>query len=504
MKLKMGNGAILAYRRLPYRPWYALAEYVDNSTDSYARPSNSDRLQKQLDADSEVLTVEIEYSRDNSFIRITDNAMGMSESELDQALVIGDEPQETAGRSEFGMGMKVASIWFADTFEIRTKKLGEDHEVKVTISIPEFVQGNEESKSTLTKKDKKEHYTLIELRDLKRKLTKTTLNKTSEFLGSIYRNDIRSGRLNLILNGETIKAPTSKDDDAFVRRSDDTKVVVPITNLEVNGKIVNGWVGVLKPGYTGRSVAGFALIRHGRAVKGWLDSWRPYEIFGDARNDKLNQRIAGELVMDAFTASHTKDAIDWESDDETVLGELLLELCKEYDIIRIAKQKTTGTEDPESEIEKNEAQAQLSAQFGSAKVTDVIRMLDVPKPELAKFASSVLIQAAEDRYPVCSFEIDAEGRRAHLFEVPLSINDPYYEYEVLESKDLRVVINSAHPAYDLLDSAEARAAHYHHVLLDAISEWKCTQVHAPLEPSSVRLMKEKLFRVISEVATEID
>jgi L-cysteine:1D-myo-inositol 2-amino-2-deoxy-alpha-D-glucopyranoside ligase len=43
-----------------------------------------------------------------------------------------------------------------------------------------------------------------------------------------------------------------------------------------------------------------------------LDSWRPFEIFGDARNDQLNQRIAGELIMDQFTASHTKDGIDWE------------------------------------------------------------------------------------------------------------------------------------------------------------------------------------------------
>ena len=40
INLRIGNAAILAYRRLPYRPWYAIAEFVDNSTDAYYRGEN--------------------------------------------------------------------------------------------------------------------------------------------------------------------------------------------------------------------------------------------------------------------------------------------------------------------------------------------------------------------------------------------------------------------------------------------------------------------------------
>jgi hypothetical protein len=48
MKLRLGNSAILAYRRLPYRLWYAIAEFVDNSTDAYLRGDNKKLLDEQF------------------------------------------------------------------------------------------------------------------------------------------------------------------------------------------------------------------------------------------------------------------------------------------------------------------------------------------------------------------------------------------------------------------------------------------------------------------------
>jgi hypothetical protein len=504
MKLRIGNSAIMAYRRLPYRPWYALAEFVDNSTDVYKRPSNKSQLDAQLQKDGEVLSVEISYKKEDDLLRIVDNSMGMNQEELDSGLIIGNAPKETAGRAEFGMGMKTAAIWFADNITIRTKKLGEDYECQVTIDVPKFAKGEDDLNFIKTPAAKEMHYTIIELTELKRQIIRTSMKKTQDFLASIYREDIRNNRLNLVVNNEKLEAPTSKDDNAFMERSDGSKVLVEIENMEVNGKIVNGWVGVLKPGYTGRNYAGFALIRFDRAVRGWLDAWRPFEIFGDARNDKLNQRIAGELIMDQFTASHTKDGIDWEADDEDVLGQKLRDFCDQHDIIRVAKQKTRGDENEETSIERTEAREQIQAQLNDTRVTDVIVLMDVPKPELAKFKANVLLQAADNVKPVGNFTIDSAGRQASLFEIELSPNDPYYEYEVMENRDLRVIINSSHPAYELLDSSEARVAHYHHVLFDAISEWKCTQLHSEMAPESIRLMKDSLFRVVSEVATQLD
>jgi hypothetical protein len=495
MKLTLGNAAILAYRRLPYKLWYAIAEFVDNSSDAYLRGQNKQLLDEHYKSIGEVFSVDVAYQKDKGILEILDNSIGMNESELESAMIIGEKPITSAGRSEFGMGMKTAAIWFADFIEIKTKKLGEDKEIRVKIDIQKFVSGDSELEIRSTPKPKNLCYTHITLSGLQRVIRATALEKTREFLGSIYREDIRNKTMKLTVLGSEVKAPASRDDDAFMTRDDGTKVLVPLKNIEVNGKKV----------FTGRSFAGFSLIRHGRAVRGWLDSWRPEEIFGDARNDLRNQRITGELIMNDFSASHTKDNIDWELDEEQTLGENLLDICKQYGVLLYAKKKTRDSGNEDSERERIEAQHLLQAQLTNQKVGDTIRLLDVPTPELAKFTTEVLIEAADQSTPIGIWPMDAQGRQAKLYEIAMSQNDPYYEYEVLANADLRVVLNSAHPANVIHDnSTEARLTHYQHVVLDAIAEWKCTQMNSALEPHTIRVMKDRLFRVIGEVTPEIE
>lgn len=499
MKLRLGNAAILAYQRLPYKPWYAIAEFVDNSTDAYFRSDNKLLLDEDFARTGDRLTVEVTYDRlDGGMLRVHDNSMGMNEEELEAALVIGEPPKISAGRSEFGMGMKTASIWFADEIEIRTKKLGATEEIRTTIGVQEFVSGDDDLVIVRTPKDREAHYTIVELKRLKRRLGPSSLNKAKQFLSSIYRMDLRNGTMDLIINGDHVTAPTSRSDDAFLTRSDGSKLVIDIDE-DVYGKRVTGWMGVLAPGYSGRSNAGFALVRHDRTLRGWLDAWRPEEIYGDARNDLLNQRIAGELFVDAFSASHTKDSVDWDDDEEEVLGKRLKERATEYGLLREAKRKVTGgRESHENELETAEAQSKLNSQLNSPKVHDTIVLLDVPKPELAQLSTDVLIEASESSEAVVTWNI-GPNRVAKLYEIDLSVNDPYFEYEVMADSDLRIVINANHPAAELLSSAEAKLAHYHHVTLDAIAEWKCDQQSEPLNPSSIRLMKDQLFRAISEI-----
>jgi hypothetical protein len=173
---------------------------VDNATDVYKRPSNKALLDAQFAKDGEVLKVEISYQKDDDLLRIVDNSMGMDQEELDAALVIGSKPTETSGRSEFGMGMKTAAIWFADTITIRTKKLGTDYECKVTIDIEKFAEGTDDLLYSQVSASKEMHYTIIELKDLKRQIIRTSMKKTQDFLASIYREDIRNNRLKLIVN----------------------------------------------------------------------------------------------------------------------------------------------------------------------------------------------------------------------------------------------------------------------------------------------------------------
>src|SRR4051812_33692596 len=83
--LVIGPDAITSYRRLDYSPWHAIAEFVDNSTQSYF--DNRETLDQQMKSeDDKVLTVSIVYDAKAGLLRVVDNAIGMSLTDLEHAL----------------------------------------------------------------------------------------------------------------------------------------------------------------------------------------------------------------------------------------------------------------------------------------------------------------------------------------------------------------------------------------------------------------------------------
>src|SRR2546423_528628 len=99
IRMEIGLNAIRSFRRLNYTTWHALAEFVDNSTQSYA--THRDELDPVLATSGEKFTVEIDYDgRSGGALTIRDNAMGMSETELRRALRIGDPPPPPKWRSQ--------------------------------------------------------------------------------------------------------------------------------------------------------------------------------------------------------------------------------------------------------------------------------------------------------------------------------------------------------------------------------------------------------------------
>ena len=107
--LVVGPAVYATYRRITYRIDSALCEFVDNSTQSYF--ANKRRLQ-DLDGSNFQLKINIVHDRDTGTLTIQDNANGMSESELLRAIKLNEPPPDTTGRSEFGMGLKMAANEF--------------------------------------------------------------------------------------------------------------------------------------------------------------------------------------------------------------------------------------------------------------------------------------------------------------------------------------------------------------------------------------------------------
>ncbi len=141
LQMEIGLNAIASYRRLDYEIWYALAEFVDNSTQSFL--NHRKELEATYEQEGEGLEVRITYERTgrDQVLRIADNAMGMDLEELTHALKVAFPPEDPTGRCRYGMGMKTASCWIGNKWWIRTKKLGETNEYTVVVDVKAIEEG---------------------------------------------------------------------------------------------------------------------------------------------------------------------------------------------------------------------------------------------------------------------------------------------------------------------------------------------------------------------------
>src|SRR5271155_409055 len=110
VSIRPGVGILSVLRHLNYKAWFAMAEFVDNSLQSYLQ--NSERLQ-ELHGREFRLKVEIEIERsDEVRIKIRDNAAGIATADYARAFRPAELPTDRSGFAEFGMGMKSAACWF--------------------------------------------------------------------------------------------------------------------------------------------------------------------------------------------------------------------------------------------------------------------------------------------------------------------------------------------------------------------------------------------------------
>jgi hypothetical protein len=119
-----------------------------------------------------------------------------------------------------------------------------------------------------------------------------------------------------------------------------------------------------------------------RVVRGWPDAWRPEKIFGIQRNDLLNQRLLGEIHLDDFEVTHTKDNIQWFGDEQEQVEKKLEKAIG--DLINVAKtpwKDQTGDGGPgEGEIDM--AISQLRDELLSPEMIDKLSLIDLPEEEV--------------------------------------------------------------------------------------------------------------------------
>ena len=495
VQLHIGPEVIRSYKRLAYTPWHAFAEFVDNSTQSYF--NHKRKLDEEYDKDANQLTVSIDYNKVKGKIRIYDNAMGMSLAELKNALHVGHAPADTSGRSKYGMGMKTSACWLGNRWHVRTKKLGETVEYRVTVNVNDVAKGEntlpEEHKSGISP-DK--HYTIIEIEDLNRIFPARTIGKIKSFLRSMYREDFRNGILLLYWGNEQL---IWVDDPNRFLTDKAGKPYKKDFKFIVSKKTVTGWVGILARG--SREDAGFSIIHCGRVVRGYPDSWRPESLYGQFQgsNDLVNQRLVGEIHLDDFDVSHTKDDILWLGDQEEKVQEGLKKHCTGYREIASAHRRSKDDSRGPSTIETNTAIDEFTKELTSSEMKDAIKVAVIP-PQAVVEESTKSIAASILKTQKAVFAGKIGGIAVQLFVVSdMSPNDPYLTLDARNDKEVIVIVNQAHPHWCQLKGSEGVLNYLRHCSYDGIAEWQCWSKASRIDPDTIKLLKDKLLRIPLEI-----
>ena len=117
INIRPGVSILSVLRHLNYKPWFALAEFIDNSLQSFL--DYNDELKHVEGADLKlIVNIEMDLT-DKGRITIRDNAAGIHEADYARAFRPAEIPPNTEGLSEFGMGMKSAACWFAPRWTVR-------------------------------------------------------------------------------------------------------------------------------------------------------------------------------------------------------------------------------------------------------------------------------------------------------------------------------------------------------------------------------------------------
>ena len=351
VSIRPGVSVLSVLRHLNYKPWFALAEFVDNAVQSYS--DNKDLLHQMHGAAWRLkVSIEVDSSAPGSII-VRDNAAGIRRDVFPRAFRPAVIPPDRTGLSEFGMGMKSAACWFSPRWQVRTKAIGETVERTIKFDIAKIVQDEIEELEFEERPAKAEdHYTEIRLDELHHIPVRRSIGKIKEHLTDIYRVLVRNGRLELKFGPDKLvyedppilTAPYYKDLSGPKRlwRKD-------ISFDLGDGLTVSGFAALRDPGNYSRS--GFALFRRGRLIEGsGEEGYRPPLIFGTTGASYARLRLFGELHLDGFDVSHTKDGFRWDENEEPFLDLLkehldsedlpLLRQCENYRSLASKKDRT--------------------------------------------------------------------------------------------------------------------------------------------------------------------
>lgn len=295
------------FRHISNKVHNALAEYVDNSISSFKQHAD---ILKQLNPNGRV---RVDITITDDYIQVKDNAFGIDKENYQRAFELARVPLDATGLNEFGMGMKVSSIWLSNHWVVESKAFGEDLKKTFVFDLEQILETEQTDVDVEeVPANVDEHYTQITLTNLSQ--NKPTLRQISgikKHLCSIYSQFIREGIVDIYVNDDLLvyqepkilKAPHYKNGGNAI----EWKLEIDYTFAE--RQRVKGFIAVLEQ-MSNAENNGFLLFRRGRTIGTSFDEkYRPRCLCGDVGSPQY-KRIFGELEIEGFDVSFTKNAFN--------------------------------------------------------------------------------------------------------------------------------------------------------------------------------------------------
>lgn len=319
----------------PYKPYFALSEFVDNSLQSFF--DNQGKMKTPSGNPLASVVVKIDIDRNEKKITIQDNAAGISDKDLARAFKTAETPPDPGtGLSEFGIGMKYAAFHFCPKWTVITSALGEPKKKTITMDLNEIVhKGISTVQPKLERENPEEHYTHVILENCYDKnfpKAAATIAKIKRHMSDIYRLYLKDQSAIIQFKGEklrkhkyeTYSGPFYPKRDSLTQEVDWIKEFeIDLGTNDENGKqkIAKGWVGMRETGTY--KTGGLPIFRNRRMFVGSGDDpHHPEVIYGSGGGTYAKIRLIGEVNLTNFPVSHTKDAVLWSGSEERLYKEL--------------------------------------------------------------------------------------------------------------------------------------------------------------------------------------
>ncbi len=312
----------------------ALAEFIDNSLQSYGWPANQKNLEK--------LQVDIQIDPEKKDIIIMDYAKGMDIEAIINAFKYVNIRRPSERKNSLGthgIGMKLAANWLSKTWKLETTCRGSKKLLIVNFDLDKFLKDNSgEIPISTGEEDENAHFTKISIKNTDRDCSINYL--ASKVLPVLKQTYMKCKFLSLTVmyrERDEDKDKELKLDPAnhFLQPENEESLTFKEIDFQFEDKRIQSFFSVMKNGST--TQPGIRLFRCNRLILGnSIDKNLPREIY--TSTGKERHRLYGELHLDDFNinAEKTGFSANLESLYVHLAGQKWMK-----DLLTLAKQKKT-------------------------------------------------------------------------------------------------------------------------------------------------------------------